>query len=333
MNQLENRAAFTNLLNLASERIGGKALEASDDFFAEKENLLKASRSVFIPDKFTDRGKWMDGWESRRKRTPGHDWCIIRLGLPGVIHGVDIDTSHFLGNHPAYASVDACMLENPDDESSLSESKNWTEILPRSPLAPGMQNMYTIPDNSTWTHLRLNIYPDGGVARFRAYGKVTPASLNGEENADLIALENGGSAVACSDMFFSPMSNLIMPGKARHMGEGWESRRRRGPGHDWVILKSAKPGTVKSIEVDTSHFKGNYPDYCTIDACYSDEVLDGLNCHDASWTQILDKQKLSAHQQHVFSEELKDTGPFTHFRLNIFPDGGVSRLRINGRFV
>ncbi|MGF1671958.1 MAG: allantoicase [Balneolaceae bacterium] len=333
MNHTETRAVFTNLINLASERLGAKTLAASDDFFAEKENLLKESKSIFIPDKYTDRGKWMDGWESRRKRTPGHDWCIMRLGLPGVIHGVDIDTSHFLGNHPAYASVDACKIDDLSGEKNLAESDLWKEILPRSPLAPGMQNMYTISDNSTWTHLRLNIYPDGGVARFRAYGSVTPKTIMDNEETDLIALENGGRAVACSDMFFSPMSNLIMPGKAQNMGEGWESRRRRGPGNDWVILKAAKPGIVNSIEVDTSHFKGNYPDYCTIDACHTTETVDSLNCHNLTWTQILDKQKLSAHHQHIFDNELIERGPFTHFRLNIYPDGGVSRLRINGKFV
>jgi len=331
MNQTGQKAAFTNLINLASERIGGKTLQASDEFFAEKENMLKDSKSVFIADKFTDRGKWMDGWESRRRRSSGHDWCIIRLGLPGVIQAVDIDTSHFLGNHPAYASVDACNLPGNQVEN-LADYDGWAEILPRSPLAPGVQNMYTIKSSSTWTHMRLNIYPDGGVARFRVYGTVTPKNSRGDESIDLVALENGGNALACSDMFFSPMANLIMPGKARNMGEGWESRRRRGPGYDWVILKSARPGIVESIEVDTSHFKGNYPEYCTMDACLTDKSVDGLNQHELSWARILNEQTLSAHKQHVFKKELLEKGPFNHFRLNIYPDGGVSRLHIRGRF-
>lgn len=327
----ENRAAFTNLVDLVSERLGGKALEASDDFFAEKENLLKESESIFIADKFTDRGKWMDGWESRRKRTPGHDWCIIRLGLPGIIKGVDIDTSHFLGNHPPYASIEACRIDRQAEEKNLANSNAWQEILPRSPLAPGMQNMFIVSDSSTWTHLRLNIYPDGGVARLRVYGDVTPATPDNNLEIDLVALENGGSAVACSDMFFSPMTNLIMPGRAHNMGEGWESRRRRGPGHDWVILKTAKPGLISSIEVDTNHFKGNYPDSCTIDACLTEKTIDALNWHEITWTRILDKQKLKAHHQHIFSDELLEQGPFSYVRLNIYPDGGVSRLRVNGK--
>jgi allantoicase len=326
-------AAFTGLVDLASRLIGGKAIEASDEFFAEKENLLEYGRGIFIPGRFTDRGKWMDGWETRRKRTPGHDWCIIRLGLPGIVQGIDIDTNHFLGNHPAYASIDACCLEPDQDESALQDAK-WTEILSRCPLAPGSQNLFGISSNKSWTHIRLNIYPDGGVARLRVYGLVTPRiPTNSLGEVDLVSMENGGRAVACSDMFFSPMSNLIMPGRAENMGEGWESRRRRGPGNDWVILRTARPGYIKRIEVDTNHFKGNYPDYCTIDACYAPDIyIDALNWPEISWERILDKQKLEAHKQHTFQEELLSDGPFTHVRLNIFPDGGVSRLRVYGRF-
>ncbi len=333
MSKQVTTAAFTGMVDLASIRLGGKTLKASDEFFAEKENLLKDGRGIYIDDKYTDRGKWMDGWESRRKREPGHDWCIIRLGLPGVVQGVDIDTNHFLGNNPAYASVDGIKLKEDQNESNL-EDENWTEILPRCPLAPGAQNLFGIASDRTWTHIRLNIYPDGGVARFRVYGIVTPripVSSLGE--VDLVAMENGGRAVACSDMFFSPMSNLILPGRAENMGQGWESKRRRGPGNDWVILRTARPGYISQIEVDTNHFKGNYPDYCTIDACYAPDIyIDALNWPDINWERVVDKQKLTAHTRHVFKEELLSEGPFTHVRLNIYPDGGVSRLRVHGRF-
>ena len=334
MTKHDQTAAFTGLIDLASARLGGKALEASDEFFAEKENLLKSGRGIFIADKYTDRGKWMDGWESRRKRTPGHDWCIIRLGLEGVVGGVDIDTNHFLGNHPPYASVEACRIEDGGEERRLSEEGTWTEILPRSPLAPGSQNLFGINSDESWTHLRLNIYPDGGVARFRAYGEVTPKiPKKSTGGIDLVAMTNGGRAVACSDMFFSPMDNLIMPGRGRNMGDGWESRRRRGPGHDWVILKTAMPGFIEEIEVDTNHFKGNYPDRCTIDGCYAPgESIDILNWQEFDWTPVMKEQKLRAHHQHFFEEELVAEGPFSHVRLNIFPDGGVSRLRVRGRF-
>ncbi len=330
-------AAFTGFVDLAAERLGGKTLLASDDFFAEKENLLKPGRGIFIADKYTDRGKWMDGWESRRKRTPGHDWCILRLGLPGSVRGFDIDTNHFLGNHPPYASVDACRIEADSAEAAdsiaVSDQAAWQTILPRSPLAPGSQNLFASISTDSFTHLRLNIYPDGGVARFRAYGEVTPhLSSSATGPVDLAALANGGRAVACSDMFFSPMVNLIMPGRGKDMGDGWESRRRRGPGNDWVILQLARPGLIEEVEVDTNHFKGNYPDRCSLDACYAPgAVIDGLSWPDVDWAPLMGEEKLSAHEQHYFAEELLTKGPFTHVRLNIFPDGGVSRVRIRGR--
>src|SRR5690348_836619 len=157
---------FTHLVDLASARLGGQALATNDDFFAEKENLIKPEPPVFIPGKYTDRGKWMDGWETRRRRTPGHDFCVIRLGLGGAIEGVDVDTSHFKGNFPEACSIEAC--ESATDK--LDEAA-WGEILPRSPLAGDTHNLFPIHDARRLTHLRLHIYPDGGVARLRVHGR------------------------------------------------------------------------------------------------------------------------------------------------------------------
>jgi len=172
MNKENNVPAFCSMTDLAAERLGGKVLFATDDFFAEKENLIKPGRGIFIEDKYTDRGKWMDGWESRRKRTPGHDWCIVQLVTTGIIHGVDIDTNHFLGNHPPFASIEACKMEDAATEDLLNEHTVWTEILGKSPLEPGSQNFYEIDSKEKWTHLKLHIYPDGGVARLKVYGEV-----------------------------------------------------------------------------------------------------------------------------------------------------------------
>src|SRR3981081_127080 len=260
------------LVDLAAERVGGMALLANDEFFAEKENLLKPGRGVFIADKYTDCGKWMDGWETRRRRTPGPDWCVVQLGLRGIIKQVDIDTNHFLGNHPPFASLDAvCLTNGSPSEAGAVEALSWTPILSQSALNPGSQNLFAITSDQTWTHVRLNIIPDGGLARLRIYGSVVPDwnKLKPGELVDLAAVENGGVPLACSDMFFSSMNNLIMPGRAENMGDGWETKRRRGPGHDWIILKLGLPGSIRKIEVDTNHFKGNYPDTCSIERCVS----------------------------------------------------------------
>ncbi len=327
-------AAFSGLIDLVSERLGGKALLASDEFFAEKENLLKPGRGIFIPDKFTDRGKWMDGWESRRKRTPGHDWCIIKLGLPGLVKGVDIDTNHFLGNNPAYASMDACVADGGSTGGQLNNTANqWVEILPKSPVRPGSQNLFSVADTRRWTHLRLNIYPDGGVARLRVYGTVVPdwSRMASNTAIDLAAIENGGLAVAASDMFFGAKENLIMPGRAANMGDGWETKRRRGPGYDWAIIQLGKPGTISKVEVDTNHFKGNYPDTCTLEVCNSSgKAIDALTWTEFDWKELLPRQKLQASTQHFYEKELKNVGVCTHIKLNVYPDGGVSRLRVWG---
>jgi allantoicase len=333
-------AAFTGLVDLAAEALGGRAVTTNDDFFAGVENLLKPGRGVFIPDEYTDRGKWMDGWESRRRREPGHDFCVIELGVRGVIRGLDLDTNHFLGNHAPYASVEAAILPFGATARALDDAV-WTEILPQSPLRPGSQNLFAVHDGGVFTHVRLHIYPDGGVARFRVYGDVvcdwdrvevdeeTKPRLSPNE-VDLAAVKNGGLALSCSDMFFGNMNNLIGPGRAPNMGDGWETRRRRGPGHDWILLRLADRGSVGLVEIDTNHFKGNYPDRAELyglDA--GDSRITDLISRD-DWTTILPTTKLAAHTRHFFRDEVESRGPFTHLVLRIYPDGGVSRLRIWG---
>lgn len=325
--------AFTHLTDLAAERLGGKAIACSDDFFAEKENLLKAGRGIFITDKYTDRGKWMDGWESRRKRTPGHDWCIIQLATSGKIYGVDIDTNHFLGNHPPHASIEAANISS--QENINWDNVQWKEILPQSPLQPGSQNFYEITDHTIYTHLKLHIYPDGGVARLKVYGEVFKdwSTVDASEIVNLAAATNGAKSVLCNDMFFSHMDNLIMPGRGVNMGDGWETKRNRTPGNrDWVMVRLAHKGTIEKILIDTCHFKGNYPDSCLLEGCTIPvEEESKLSEAEVQWTTILPQSKLSADHEHQFEEEIVNKGPFTHVRLSIFPDGGVSRMRLWGR--
>lgn len=323
---------FTKLTDLASARLGGKALLCSDEFFAEKDNLLKPGRGIFIPDKYTDRGKWMDGWESRRKRTPGNDWCIVQLATSGIIKGIDIDTNHFLGNHPPFASIDATYLTHK--ENFDPDKVNWKEILPRSPLKPGSQNFFEIHSGEIYTHLRLNIFPDGGVARLKVYGDVFIDWLNFPKGnvVDLAASINGARAILCNDMFFSHMDNLIMPGRGLNMGDGWETKRNRNPGNkDWVIVQLAHKGIFEKAIIDTCHFKGNFPDSFMLEGCTLNNYLEDVFTSDSlKWTVIIPNTKLQADKEHFFEKEIINNGPFTHVRLTIFPDGGISRMRLFG---
>lgn len=333
---MSNVPEFVHLIDLAAEKVGGQALFANDEFFAAKENLLKEAQPVFMADKYTEQGKWMDGWESRRSRQPGHDWCLIKLGIPGVIHGFDVWTAHFKGNYPEHCSLEACVAEgNPDVTELLSDKTRWVELVPHSRLQGDSHNYFSTHSLLRWTHIRLNIYPDGGVARLRVYGKACPDWSHLDENdvIELSSLHNGGEVLLCNDMFFSPKENLILPTTAAHMGEGWETRRRREPGHDWAIVRLGATGKISSIEVDTAHFKGNYPDACSIDGCLLEEDVpaDFLASRSIAWHEIMAPVKLQAHTLQRFESVLKNTDQYySHIRLNIFPDGGISRLRIWG---
>lgn len=349
--------------DLAAKRLGGETLNCTNDFFAEMENLLKPGRGVFIEDKYTDRGKWMDGWESRRRRflpdgttSDGleHDTCTIKLGAQGKIFGLNIDTHHFLGNSPQKVSVEACQSETDPDEHT-----EWREILPVSAVEQDCENLFDITryTEQVWTHLRLHIYPDGGVARFRVYGDVVPNwnTFVTNELIDLASIKNGARPLTCSDMFFSHMENLIMPGRGVNMGDGWETKRRRPTGdeqqdraNDWLILQLAAKGSIKKALVDTCHFKGNFPDSVALEgAVLTNEQAAKLNqieqeAHQNAlfistpqesieWTPILKRSPLHADREHLFKSELEHTDQtFTHVRVKMYPDGGISRLRLWG---
>ncbi len=315
---------FHEWIQLEQPRLGTRVTFATDDFFAAKERLIQPSRPVFIDDKYDDHGKWMDGWESRRRRTPGYDHCIIRLGVPGIVRGVDIDTSHFTGNYPPQASIDTCSsdVDAPED--------GWTELLAKTALRGNDHHYVDVDNEQVWTHLRLNIYPDGGIARLRVFGEVRPDLAGIEGVIDLVALKNGGRAIACSDEHFGSMHNLNVIGRGVNMGDGWETARRRGPGNDWVILALGHAGIVERVEVDTAHFKGNYPDRVSIEAAMLDGSEDIVADSDR-WQTLLPESKLAMDQQHFFERELQPVGAVSHIRMSIYPDGGISRLRLYGK--
>jgi allantoicase len=328
-------AAFTGLVDLAAAAVGGKVVGCNDQFFAPAESLIQPGRGLFIAGKFTDRGKWMDGWESRRKRGPGHDWCVLELGVPGEVVGLDIDTNHFLGNHPPFASVDGVMAPRGASLDGLP----WVELLEQSPLRPGAQNLFAAWPRPAVSHVRLNIFPDGGVARLRVFGRVRPSwepSIDIDDETrprlapglvDLAAVTSGGLALACSDAFFGPMNNLLLPGRAADMGGGWETRRKRAPGHDWMVIKLGARGAPRLVEVDTNHFKGNYPDRCALQAIDAPGARITDLIGSGGWAPLLGETPLQAHHRHFFAVE---GPPASHVRLDIFPDGGVSRLRVWG---
>jgi allantoicase len=333
-------AAFNGLVDLASASLGGKALATSDEFFAAAQGMLEPGPAVFIADRYTERGKWMDGWESRRKRGPGHDYCLVKLGVPGQLRALDIDTSHFNGNHPAFASVEG-VLAPPDLSPSELLELPFHELLEQSPLAASSQNLFVPRAVGVVSHLRLNIFPDGGVARFRAYGSVSASwrapVLDDEAAAhvpgglfDLAALENGAVSLACSNAHFGGMNNLLLPGRAANMGSGWETRRRRGPGHDFIVIRLGARGVPRVIELDTNHFKGNFPERAAIEGIDHEGARPSDLVESKAWSPLLPETRLKADTRHFYATELCASAPITHVRLRIFPDGGVSRLRVWG---
>ena len=317
--------AFDGCVDLALDSLGGFVLYATDDFFAEKENLLKASAPVFIDDKYTDKGKWMDGWESQRRRTPGHDWAVIRLGLPGAIKGVIVDTTHFRGNAPAEIQLEG--IDAGDGAPPLDDG--YQVIIAKTPVKPHTPNQFILDDARRFTHLKLRIYPDGGVARLRVYGRVKPSerAFLRPGAIDLVAVENGGEVAKVSDRFFGPPSNLLLPGRGVNMGDGWETARRRTPGTDWAVLQLGRPGMIERIELDTHFFKGNAPQAVTIEAVDARELKDPFAAA-AKWKTLLAKTPLEPHRRHVLYPDRQMI--VTHARVHIHPHGGVNRLRMFG---
>ena len=331
--QDHNDKYSSKYIDLASERVGGRAIKCSDEWFANCSNLVKPGRGVFKEGYFVDTGQWMDGWESRRSYSRSWrvdsdkncDWCEIRLGMPGVIRGFDIDTNFFRGNAPETVSVEAANI-NDEEDSNIE----WTEILTKSAVQPHNQNLFDCHSTKIWSHVRLKIFPDGGVARFRVYGEaqVRKEQFIKGELIDLASVINGGRGVSASDMFFSSPSNLIMPNRGLNMGDGWETKRRRDDGNDWAVIKLGLPGTIRKVILDTAHFKGNYPDQFSLQAAHSTNTDD----KNLSWQTILEKTPLRADYEHLFIRQLlcAEDEQFTHIKVHIYPDGGISRLRIFG---
>ena len=316
-------------VNLAQPRIGAEVVSASDEFFASRHRLIDPAPPEFRDGVYDEHGKWMDGWESRRRRGGGHDWCMIRL-CPGTIRGFEIDTSFFTGNYPPEASIDAC--QNFESDPDPLDDDQWQPLVGRSALQGDSMMYIGVNSQEVWTHLRFNIFPDGGVARLRVYGVAHRdwSQHDPAEMIDLVALLNGGRALSCNDMHYGHMCNLILPDESINMGDGWETRRRREPGNDWVILKLGHPGKLCRAEIGTRFFKGNYPAECALYGALLDDVPEtAITPALEQWREILPRSPLGPDNEHVF-DDLSDIGTVSHVRLDIFPDGGISRLRLLG---
>ncbi|MYW02756.1 allantoicase [Streptomyces sp. SID3343] len=325
---------FTAYVNLASRALGAGVVAANDEWFAEKENLLKAEAPTFRPHTFGPKGQIMDGWETRRRRgasaehphpdADAHDWAIIRLGVPGVIRGVVVDTAFFTGNYPPSGSVEAASVPGvPSVEDLTDPSVRWTTIVPRGDLKGDTAHAYDVTCEQRFTHVRLNMFPDGGIARLRVHGEALPdpAWLDGL-TVDLGAQEYGAVAEAASDRYFSSPHNLNAPGRSRVMGEGWETRRRRDDGHDWVRVRLVGQTEILAAEIDIDNYLGNAPGWVALVG--SDATVDA-----DAWFEILPRTRVQPDTRHRF--RLSDVPPVTHVRIEVFPDGGIARLRLPGR--
>ena len=320
----EGPPEFAAWPDLASRLLGGGVVAASDELFAEKENLIKPGPPAFDPAEFGNRGKVYDGWETRRRRGPGHDHAVVRLGVPGVVHGVVVDTSYFRGNYPPQESVEAVGADGypaPDELAAMT----WPTLVERVGARGDAANFYPVDSPLRWTHVRLSIYPDGGVARFRVHGTPWPDPRFLAGTVDLAAMENGGRVVGCSDAFYASASNLILPGRAASTGEGWENARRRGPGHDHVTVALAAAGALRHVEIDTSRFIGNAPGQVRLLAADAPDAP----LPESAWREALPLTRVQPDTRHRFLAG----GVATHVRLEVIPDGGLARLRVYGEIV
>ncbi len=272
---------------------------------------------------------------------------IIKLGVStGRPHGVEIDTAFFDGNHAPAIAVQGCLETGEDaDETVVADGyAGWREVLGRRDCGPSQRHAWRVSADGNGregkiTHVRLLMFPDGGIARFRLYGHAVPvfppvAADGTELEIELSAAVMGGVCIACSDERFGKGANLLLPGRGKDMGDGWETRRSRAEGHvDWVVVKLGAKGFLRRVVVDTRHFRGNFPRAVMMHAADLGEGEWERGMEDGKgWVEVVGEQKLGPDAEHEFllaAEGLIGKG-FTHVKMTIIPDGGVKRLRVFG---
>ncbi|KAF7732583.1 Allantoicase [Apophysomyces ossiformis] len=320
-----SESPLAQCVDLASAALGSSIVAVTDEFFAPASNMIKPEPPIHCPGRFVDTGAWMDGWESKR-HNPTYDWAVIKLGFAGSFRGFDIDTHYFTGNQAPAASVEAAFVPEGD---ALAKDVQWTEILPKVDLPPSCHNVFVLEkETAVYTHLRLNNIPDGGIARFRAYGNVSPIwPKDNSKIIDLAFVGNGGRAVEVSNQHYTPGSNLLLPGRGQNMGDGWETKRSRVPNHsDHVVIRLGHKGHLLKAEIDTSHYKGNYPNKIVLKATTSDKEVPDAS---AEWITLIEPSSVGPHDQFYFDLPHTDK-TFTHAKIIIVPDGGLKRVRLYG---
>lgn len=277
-------------------------------------------------------GAWYDGWETRRHNPEPFDYVVIRLGVAaGTVAGIEVDTAFFSGNHAPAISVEGVFSSDDDDVVSWKGGRGkWETILGIQDCGPSQRFAWQLgaPTAKAYTHVRLNMYPDGGIARFRLFGHAVPVfPADPDAILDLAAAQNGGVAVSCSDQHFGAISNLILPGRGQDMGDGWETARSRGPDHvDWAIIRLGARAVIQHLLVDTAFFRGNFPQQVKVEAI----DWEGAGPPDAlsgGWTDLVAPSRCGPDQEHAFESLVRGTA-FTHVKLVMIPDGGVKRIRV-----
>ncbi|KAF2268397.1 Allantoicase [Lojkania enalia] len=320
-------------IDLISAPLGSSILSFSDEWFAAATNLITPTPPVRKPGVFTHAGAWYDGWETRRHNQEPADWVVIRLGVAsGKIAGVEIDTAFFNGNHAPEIAIEGTFSTDGDEVKKKAYS-GWEVVLSKQKCGPSQRHAWLLEklSDKPYTHVRLLMFPDGGIARFRLYGVAVPVfPESAEEIFELSAAVMGGVAISCSDQHFGTKDNLLLPGRGKDMGDGWETKRTRGPHVDWAIVRLGAKGEVDHIVIDTAHFRGNFPQKIQV---FAGEFEQDPKHDDTDWVEILEPQKSGPDKEHEYREELKDVKgkKYTHMKLIIIPDGGVKRFRVFGK--
>lgn len=349
---------FSSTTNLTTTLLGASILSISDEFFAAASNLLTPTPPIRKPGVYVHSGAWYDGWETRRHNAKEFDWVVVRLGCVGVVEGVEVDTAFFSGNEAEEVGLDGWFMPPGGEEGDVGEDgfSGWREVLPRQACGPNQRQAWKVvvagEEMRPYTHLRLKMYPDGGIARLRVYGHAVPpplsASVTGLEGhlpvEELSSALNGGVALSCSDQHFGVRSNLLLPGRGVDMGDGWETARSRTKGHvDWVVCRLGLRGkSVDKVVVDTKDFRGNFPRAVKVEGWLTgqDKAVEEPKSDDDGWIELVNGEKpCQADTEHIFEAQdlsnslIPDGKVLTHVKMTIIPDGGVKRLRIFGRRV